>query len=63
MNILKKLTSLAFSFILFNSCAQTDTKMESTNLYNISINSLEGDAINLKDYKGKFILFVNVASA
>lgn len=62
MNILKKLTSLAFSFILFNSCAQTDTKMESTNLYNISINSLEGDAINLKDYKGKFILFVNVAS-
>ena len=63
MNFLKTIAGLAFSTILFNSCAQTETKMNTTkNLYDISINSLEGQAINLKDYEGKFILFVNVAS-
>lgn len=39
-------------------------KMETTttSLYNIEINSISGDKINLADYKGKKILFVNVAS-
>ncbi len=32
------------------------------NLYDIKINSLDGTPINLKTYKGQFILFVNVAS-
>ena len=32
------------------------------NLYDIKINSLDGTPINLKAYKGQFILFVNVAS-
>ncbi|MFY0605043.1 MAG: glutathione peroxidase [Flavobacteriaceae bacterium] len=32
-------------------------------IYTISINSLQGKPINLSDYKGKYILFVNVASA
>ncbi|MBQ4820767.1 glutathione peroxidase [Aquimarina sp. MMG016] len=31
-------------------------------IYNIKINSLEGKIINLTDFKGKKILFVNVAS-
>jgi len=31
-------------------------------LYNIEINSISGEKINLADYKGKKILFVNVAS-
>ncbi|MGB0886777.1 MAG: glutathione peroxidase [Vicingaceae bacterium] len=62
MNILKTLASLAFSTILFNSCAQTDDTIKAKNLFDISINSLEGDAIKLADYKEKFILFVNVAS-
>ena len=31
-------------------------------IYDIEINSLSGDPINLKDYEGKKILFVNVAS-
>lgn len=31
-------------------------------IYDIEINSLQGNAIHLKDYKGKYILFVNVAS-
>lgn len=63
MNFLKTITSIAFSSILFSSFAQTETKMEpSENLYKITINDIDGNAINLKDYKGKFILFVNVAS-
>lgn len=31
-------------------------------IYNIKVTSLSGDAINLNDFKGKKILFVNVAS-
>ena len=34
----------------------------SENLYKIAINSLQGEAINFEDFKGKKILFVNVAS-
>ena len=33
-----------------------------TNLYDIQIDSLQGKALNLKDYENKYILFVNVAS-
>ena len=32
------------------------------NLYDIEINSLQGGPINFSDFKGKHILFVNVAS-
>ena len=46
------------SNILFKS-----NKMETTStLYNIEINSISGDKIDLSAYKGKKILFVNVAS-
>lgn len=63
MNLFKIIASIVFSSILFNSCAQTETTMENTkNLYEIKINNIDGKAINLNDYKGKFILFVNVAS-
>jgi glutathione peroxidase len=37
-------------------------KMETTSVYNIEIKSISGEKINLVDYKGKKILFVNVAS-
>ena len=33
-----------------------------TSLYDIKINSISGEKINLADFKGKKILFVNVAS-
>ncbi|UMB62255.1 glutathione peroxidase [Lutibacter sp. A80] len=33
-----------------------------TSLYDISINSITGEQINFKDFKGKKILFVNTAS-
>ena len=32
------------------------------NLYNIQINSLDGSPIDFKDFKGQYLLFVNVAS-
>ena len=46
--------------ILFktNTIAQEPTK----SIYDITINSLQGENINLSDFKGKKILFVNVAS-
>ena len=31
-------------------------------VYNIKINDLDGDPINLEKFKGKYLLFVNVAS-
>ena len=31
-------------------------------IYDISINSIDGNKLNLEDFKGKYILFVNVAS-
>jgi glutathione peroxidase len=34
----------------------------SKDLYTLSYNSIDGQEINLSDYKGKYILFVNVAS-
>ena len=43
----------------------TDDNVEqkaSTSLYTVEINSLQGKPINLSDFKGKKILFVNVAS-
>ncbi|WP_207764278.1 glutathione peroxidase [Hanstruepera neustonica] len=45
---------------IFNkSTAQNSTQQS---IYDIEINSLEGNPINLSDFKGKYILFVNVAS-
>lgn len=40
---------------------KTDMSLQSS-LYDISINSITGESINLKDFKGKKILFVNTAS-
>ena len=46
-----------------NTNGQTKKDMSSTNdLYSISINDIDGNPVKLNDYKGKYILFVNVAS-
>lgn len=37
-------------------------QVTTTSLYDIQINSLQGQPINLQEFKGKKILFVNVAS-
>lgn len=42
------------------SSVATETKKQS--IYDIAINALDGKPISLKDFKGKKILFVNVAS-
>jgi len=47
-------------FSLFSKSKPKTTPMES--IYTIKINALNGNPINLSDYKGKYILFVNVAS-
>lgn len=71
---MKKIIYLSFLCLLTIACKNNaQEKKEATNLnqsimqpktsiYTIAINNLNGDPINLADYKGKKILFVNVAS-
>ena len=44
----------------FSKCPSQNKLSES--IYDIKINNLNGEPINLNDCKGKYILFVNVAS-
>jgi len=61
MNALKRivLSTLALVSIVSNSQTKINQNMS---LYTIEINSLDGKPIHLNDYKGKYMLFVNVAS-
>ena len=47
-------------FSLFSGSKPKTAPVES--IYTININALNGEPINLSDYKDKYILFVNVAS-
>ena len=59
-HIMKQLILFSLMFTFFNkTMAQTSP---SEPIYNIKINSLTGNPIDLSLYKGKYILFVNVAS-
>lgn len=50
-------------FSVFTSSNKTEKNSETpASLYEVSINSLEGTNLDLEQYKGKKILFVNVAS-
>lgn len=64
---------LIIALSLFSACKQTTsnnkqvTTMQKTpaapeSIYNITIHNINGNPINLSDFKGKKILFVNVAS-
>lgn len=53
---------LAFLATLFTMNTQSQSKMNTSSIYDISIKALDGSSINLSDFKGKHILFVNVAS-
>lgn len=44
------------------STTNTSETMSKTSIYDININTLNGQALDLSLYKGKFILIVNVAS-
>jgi glutathione peroxidase len=61
-----RIALLSISFINFlffiNSNDTKQNMQELENIYNISINSLTGDAIDLNQFKGKKILIVNTAS-
>lgn len=59
MKIFLVMTCLFFSF-LGNS--QNDTKEPKTSIYDIKIDDISGNKINLTDFNGKKIMFVNVAS-
>jgi len=58
MNIFK----LVLIMTLFSTTIKAQTLEPKTPIYNIEINDISGEPIHLKDYKGKKILFVNVAS-
>ena len=48
---------------LLNSDSSSNINKETTMpIYDITINDIEGNTIKLSDYKGKYVLFVNVAS-
>ncbi|MFT4576562.1 MAG: glutathione peroxidase [Polaribacter sp.] len=54
------LSIICVFLIIFQINSQTmDSNID---FYSVKINSISGSEINLKDYKGKKILFVNVAS-
>jgi glutathione peroxidase len=71
---MKKIIYFSFLFLSIISCKNSPQEKNTatnlnvpimqpkTSIYNIKINNLNGDPIQLADYKGKKILFVNVAS-
>ena len=42
--------------------SENSSQTNKTSIYSIALNSLEGKTIQFSDYKGKFVLLVNVAS-
>ena len=57
MSALKSITNL-----LFDSKENQESLDEVISIYDIKINSLQGKPINFSEFKGKHLLFVNVAS-
>lgn len=63
MKINKSFFSILLVMSIFSCKAQTDKNVTpNESIFSIGINDITGEPINLNDYKGKFILFVNVAS-
>lgn len=57
-----KIVLIMISLIFFNNLKTNKSMQASASLYDISINSLTGEAIDLSSFKGKKILIVNTAS-
>lgn len=57
-----KFFKLFIIMTLFNTAIQAQTLEPKSSIYDISIDDINGKPLNLADYKGKKILFVNVAS-
>ena len=63
MRLLRTLASVGGVLLASIGFAQKkDISTMSKSIYDYTINSLDGTPINLSDYKGKKVLFVNVAS-
>jgi len=63
MKTIAIIASIILSVFLITETNSKKSNMNTqSSLYDISINSITGEPINLKDYKGKKILFVNTAS-
>ncbi len=58
---MKTIIKLTLFLAVLISC-YSQSKKSKMNLYDIKINSLQGNPLNFSDFKGKKILFVNVAS-
>ncbi len=57
-----KLLKILVFMTLFGSSIKAQTLEPKTSLYDIEINDINNNPISLHDYKGKKLLFVNVAS-
>ena len=62
MKFLKISTLFILFLFSFTSIAELKPKENMTSLYDIKINAIDGTPIDLNKYKGKYLLFVNVAS-
>ena len=63
MKFIVAIASLFVSFLVINEPNSNKNNMnDNPSVYNIKINSISGEPINLSDFKGKKILFVNTAS-
>ena len=62
MKFLKISTLFILFLFSFTSIAELKPKENMTSLYDIKINAIDGTPIDLNNYKGKYLLFVNVAS-
>ena len=62
MNFLKISTLFILLLFSFTSVSELKPKENMTSLYDIKINAIDGNPIDLNNYKGKYLLFVNVAS-
>lgn len=60
---MKQFIYILFTCVIVVSCKlRSQTKSAKMDLYDIKINNLQGKNLNLSEFKGKKILFVNVAS-
>lgn len=62
MNLTKQILTLMFLSIFASCNSQEKSKEPMQSIYNLSINTLDGKPLDLNNFKGKKILFVNVAS-
>ncbi len=63
-NLIYNTLTIALSFLLSNSSAQSisTNKEIKSSFYNLTFKTIDGEQISMSDFKGKYILLINVAS-